>query len=80
MNILKSIPFQHVSVDPVNLATPNPTLKPRKEKTLAEKAERYASWIASLINGVSPAVGGLLLSFRFSLRIQLFLQMIYGYM
>jgi len=49
---------EHVSVDPEAPSPTDSSELPKKEKTLAEKAERYASWIASLINGVSPAVGG----------------------
>lgn len=37
----------------------------KQEKTLAERAESYASWIASLINGVSPAAGGLIVTIPF---------------
>lgn len=50
---------EHISVDPIALSHKSTNLKQKKEPTIAEKAERYASWIASLINGVSPAVGGL---------------------
>jgi VIT1/CCC1 family predicted Fe2+/Mn2+ transporter len=50
---------EHIAVDPKPLDPSIIPKKSKKEKTLAEKAERYASWIASLINGISPAIGGL---------------------
>ena len=56
---LKKPETVHVSVDPESPPTKIIGGKIKRENTLAEKAERYASWIASLINGVSPAIGGL---------------------
>lgn len=51
--------IEHISVDPESPELLDIPRKQKQEKTLAEKAERYASGIASLINGFSPAIGGL---------------------
>jgi predicted membrane protein (TIGR00267 family) len=56
---------EHFSVDPEPMETNNILRKLRKERTLAEKAESFASWIASLINGLSPAIGGLVVIIPF---------------
>ncbi|MHA1109727.1 MAG: VIT1/CCC1 transporter family protein [Promethearchaeota archaeon] len=51
--------IEHIFVDPEPIEIEGTPRGQKREKTLAEKAEKFASWIASLINGVSPAIGGL---------------------
>ena len=51
--------IEHIFVDPKPIEIEGIPRRQKREKTLAEKAEKFASWIASLINGVSPAIGGL---------------------
>ena len=62
-------PDEHISVDPEPSTTTPPIKEQKKEKTLAEKAERFASLIASLINGVSPAIGGFVVVIPFLFNI-----------
>ena len=38
----------------------NPRIKNKKEKTIQEKAERFASIIVSLVNGCAPFLGGII--------------------
>ena len=42
-----------------------PTTNQKNEETLAEKAERFASWIASAINGLAPAIRGIMVVIPF---------------
>ncbi|MBN2155430.1 MAG: VIT1/CCC1 transporter family protein [Candidatus Lokiarchaeota archaeon] len=53
----KDVDIEKISVDPLPVSSKRTSFK-KTEKTIAELAERYASWVASLINGVAPAVGG----------------------
>jgi len=53
-----------------NLNLKKSNIKRKKEKTLQEKAERFASVIVSLVNGCAPLLGGIvpLIPFFFTLK------------